>query len=174
MTIDPGARLNGGTGIARFEHCYYKNFNGFVFEASKLYKDHCNFETYEERVSAICSQLVVGFGLTPCDTTTLQPLSENVIVFIERPKFFDDNKGLTAAKSNSLFKLIYLYGRLTQLFMSLGYTVVPLEINHWKGHLSKAQTKQRLKRIHTLSSNVSGDEIDAIAMGYYILGKFNG
>lgn len=161
ITIDPGARIDGGTGLA------VTNFK------DKAYRSSCTLQglqdTYEDRVEQICSMLYSYLNQR-----------KDYVVFIEKPMFFDTAIGYAAAKSNSLGKLICLYGRITEIAKHTRSNLVPtvsLEIVHWKGQLSKKQTITRIVNYYPGLKNrdihhLSGDETDAIGMGLYILGKF--
>ncbi len=125
-----------------------------------------NEDKYANRVDEICENF-----------SEFCEMNHEAHVFIEKPIFYDTAKGYAAAKSDSLAKLIFLYGRLFQIATSTRrtkYRVIPLEIVHWKGQISKAMTKKRIRDSYPdidLSSK-SEDEIDAIGMGLYILGQF--
>ncbi len=157
FTIDPGARQNGGTGMAYFVLKNKHHIASVIFSSKE--------STYDERVDEIVSSVIMSvrtYGNAP--------------IFIEKPKFFDTGKGYVAAKSDSLGKLIYLYGRLCQACLmarSENGKIIPLEIAHWKGQLSKEQVKRRVMKARPKLdySKISGDEIDAIGMGLYILGE---
>lgn len=157
FTIDPGARESGGTGLA-----YHKTPENTIYSKC-VDSPHSN---YTHRQDHILEQLELEF--------LFQDRHELATVFIERPYFWkDSNKSKEAAESNSLFKLISLYGRIYQLAKMLGMPVVPLEIVHWKGQLNKKQTAFRLKKKCNINpEDYNSDELDAMGMVYYLLGMF--
>ena len=162
VTMDPGVRDGGGTGLALFSvnpritnPIKIEQFSPFRKNSDHNFKCNeviYNIETYFKRMRLL--ELVI----------------EPTKVYIEKPQFFDTAKGQTAARSDSLFKLIYFYGRLYQLISSLGHTPIPLEIFKWKGQLSKSQVKTRVEKITNLE--FKGDIIDAVGMGLHIKGLF--
>ena len=103
ITIDPGARDGGGTGVAVFR-CENKN-TAFQKIPIETYQLESKLPTWLEKVDEIADELygvILDKALSKLKT----------IVFIERPKFFESLEGQTAARSDSLFKLCFITGRL--------------------------------------------------------------
>lgn len=166
ITIDPGARAGGGTGIA-----------SYIQESNAD-------STYTIRVSSFLPVEAATTHLQKCDDVIKQikwwvvvkspsvlEHDFNCSVFIEEPKYFDTAKGQVAVRSDKFTKLVFIYGRLFQLFSDRFPIVIPLKIADWKGQLSKKQVENRVKKILP-ESNYKGDEIDAVGMALYLKGLF--
>lgn len=186
ITIDPGARSNGGTGLA----FWHKNEP----EPILVKYINCKLGNYEQRVNFITTQMenfaqeivknlsiAIGakdFSPLPINYTINRfSYSQNKIpVFIERPKYFDSSKGELAAKSDSLFKLIFCYGCIYQFWMQTGITYsVPLQIAHWKGQLNDRQVKTRVNDRCNYIPTKDNDQADvyaALGMGFWLKGTF--
>jgi len=153
ITIDPGCRKSGGgTGVA-------------VFKEEKLHpvKTFCavsSQEDFYDRVELICYDIYTRIE-------GLKLASANRCIYIEEPEFFSSFKGLTAASSGSLFKLICFYGALFNE-LHVKWDVKPLKINKWKGQLSKDKVAQRVKAI--TGQEYGGDVCDAVGMGLHLKG----
>mgnify|MGYP007059543140 CR=1 FL=1 len=148
ITVDPGGRKNGGTGISFFS-------GGELTETSLW----CSEEReYYSRSSQICRM----FEFDLSKQRVAYP------IFIEEPTFFDSHKGHTAARSDALFKLTMHYGRLYQIAQE-HFTTIPLKINHWKGQMTDKMVGTRVKRIfrHTFQVYIQS----AVGMGLYLTGK---
>lgn len=162
ITIDPGARDKGGTGVAVFttkltdEHLT-------IISPLETYQLESKAPTWLEKVDEIANQLYSIIALNA--HKQVHPL-----VFIERPKFFESFKGQTAAKSDSLFKLCFVTGRLYSVIRGFNLKCELLPIVDWKGQLSKKQVGTRIKRI--CGKNWKGDVEDAVGMGLYLKGLF--
>lgn len=154
LTIDPGSRENGGIGIAMF------NESGLLSTFKIQAKGN-----WEERVDKLMEHFQSMLDMTGDIIKT---------AFVEQPRYFDSYKGHTSANTQSLFKLINVYSRIEQIIKSNNIVFLPISILTWKGQLSKKQTLVRVKRI--CGENFLGvwteDQIDAIGLGYHILGKF--
>ena len=153
LTIDPGCRKDGGLAIALFEDKQINPILTMAFVSSQ--------SSFKQRQTEICR--VFSYWLN--DNKSIYLLEK---VYIEKPQFFDSAKGLTAARSNSLFKLIFTYGRLFQIIESqFGVkNTHNLEINNWKGQLSKSQVEKRVKR--ACKKEYKGDICDAVGMGLFL------
>jgi len=159
ITIDPGARKGGGTGVAVFNHPTMLDQCPNPLETYQL---ESKAPTWLEKVDEIANQLNEVVAQTTHSAKNL--------FFIERPKFFDSFKGQTAATSDSLFKLIFVTGRLYGVIKSFNLDCVLLPVNDWKGQLSKKQVSTRILRI--CGKNWKGDVEDAVGMGLYLKGLF--
>lgn len=163
LTVDPGARQNGGTGIVLWS--VKEKFPVKICYANCSAK--ANF-SYEMRLRTIIEQINEWiFSLT-------LPVNYNYPVFIERPQFFDSDKGMMAVKSDSLVKLAFCYGALWEYFESERYFYsVPLEIPHWKGQLSDAQVKVRVEKFagyNVPKQYQKADVFSALGMGFWLKG----
>ncbi len=155
ITIDPGARDKGGTGVAVFDtepHC-----DNYV--PIETYQLESKAPTWLRKVDEIANLLYHKV----CDNH-----HKKILWFIERPQFFNSFKGETAAKSDSLFKLCFVTGRLYGVIRSFNLDCVLLPVNDWKGQLSKRMVSTRIKRI--CGKNWKGDVEDAVGMGLYLKG----
>ena len=158
ITIDPGARDRGGTGVAVF----YKSTNP-IPHPIETYQLESKASLWLEKVDEITDQLhriISASQMFPAKT----------LFFIERPKFFESFKGQTAAKSDSLFKLCFVTGRLYGVIRSFNLNCILLPIVDWKGQLNKSQVSTRIKRI--CGKNWAKDQDDAVGMGLYLKGLF--
>jgi len=161
ITIDPGARVGGGTGIAVFNTIICPNSSSK--SPIETYQLESKAPLWLEKVDEIANELYhfVNLHLHSCTAP---------LVFIERPKFYDTFKGQTAAKSDSLFKLIFVTGRLFQVIRSFNLPCILLPIADWKGQLNKKQVSTRIHRI--CGKNWTKDQDDAVGMGLYLKGLF--
>ena len=90
-------------------------------------------------------------------------------VYIEKPQFMQSHMGMTAARSDSLFKLICVYGGRIYILEEIGFMVNEIDVN-WKGNLDKQKLAARLQRRHGFKYE---DHIaDAVGMGLYVKGIF--
>lgn len=158
-TIDPGARINGGTGFAFFSITQKEPIQIADFSSldTSLYikRSEWILHQLENRLNSL--MLLYGFH------------SNKIPIFIEEPQFFDTHKGQTAAKGGDLAKLIFMYGRLyDRIYKTEGCFPVPLRIIDWKGQLPKANVLKRIEKI--LKKKYTGDSADAVGMGLYLKG----
>lgn len=153
LTIDPGCRKDGGLAIAIFENKQINPILTMAFVSAQ--------SSFKQRQTEICR--VFSYWLI--ENKSIYLLDK---VYIEKPQFFESAKGLTAARSNSLFKLIFTYGRLFQIIESqFGVkNTHNLEINKWKGQLSKSQVEKRVKS--ACKKEYKGDICDAVGMGLFL------
>lgn len=152
-TIDPGSRANGGTGLA-----FFKKFNNQPVVTRQF--SGLQGHDWEINCDSILGQLeyfMLNYQF---------PLSADV--WIERPEFMEGHKGLTAARTDSLFKLCCMYGRIWQLMHTMKYKPIGLKIVNWKGQLSKKQVQSRVETILGQKLKKNDDTIDAIGMGHYL------
>ncbi len=164
ITIDPGARKGGGTGVAVFNLPICKT--GKICDPSPI-------ETYQlESKAALWLQKVddIADQLFHIIKGTKGQGRGQTLFFIERPKFFESFKGHTAATSDSLFKLCFITGRFYGVIRSFNLKCILLPINDWKGQLNKKQVSTRIHRI--CGKNWPKDQDDAVGMGLYLKGLF--
>lgn len=162
VTIDPGARKGGGTGVACFSTRISRSIT--LDLPQETYQLESKKSDWLEKVDEISNQLshvIRGSNGTGRKET---------LFFIERPQFFDSFKGETAAKSDALFKLIFVTGRLYGVIKLYNLECILLPIDHWKGQLSKSQVSTRVERI--CGKKYKGDICDAVGMGLYLKGLF--
>lgn len=88
--------------------------------------------------------------------------------FIEEPEFYNNDKGLQAALTGSLKKLLYMYSVVKYLTMELGFCE-DVKPKQWKGQLGKRQIDYR---IGIIIPGASFDEhiSDAVGMGLWVKG----
>jgi len=160
ITIDPGARENGGTGLAVFQPDYKRSpfpVKNWLLKSKE--------PEWLKKVDDIADMMFTfSFG---AELNYSKPL-----FFIERPKFFDNFKGQTAATSDSLFKLCFLTGRLYGVIRSLNLDCVLLPIADWKGQLDKKKIEKRIESICGSSHVHNDDRDDAVGMGLFLKGYF--
>jgi len=149
--IDPGARVGGGTGVAIFQENVNCPFYTEIIQST--------LESYDQRIVSIIERVAESFFVLPCGSP----------IFIEEPQYFDTFKGQTAARSNSLFKLIFFYGRLYER-LRVTWHVCPMKIIDWKGQLSKSKTEKRVQKLTGVA--FKGDVADAVGMGLFVKGLF--
>lgn len=102
-------------------------------------------------------------------TDTLQSLSPRPkMIYLEEPQFLDSSKGITAATSKNLFKLIYMYACTHYIAKINQFPVTNLPIQ-WKGQMGKKMVDERISRIlgETYPEHIS----DAVGMGLFLKGK---
>ncbi len=169
ITIDPGARDKGGTGVAVFNTTFYlkpipDSNKTYYPTPTETYQLESKAPTWLEKVDEIANQLYhISKG-------TRGTGRGQTLFFIERPKFFESFKGYTAASSDSLFKLCFVTGRLYGVIRSFNLDCILLPVNDWKGQLNKKQVSTRILRI--CGRNWVKDQEDAVGMGLYLKGLF--
>lgn len=97
-------------------------------------------------------------------------------VAIEWPAVYGSLSGRAAAGSGSVVKLAFTVGKLAQIVEDYGAFFVPIEVNKWKGQLSKKIVIKRIKRIISSSRlkklAPEKDAWDAIGIGLFMRGLF--
>lgn len=158
LTIDPGNRENGGCGLGFFSNLVQPE----LIQSMQINAKGSNWEERNDTIIESINKILLQY----CD------LLQAVIV--EQPRYFDSYKGHTSANTNSLFKLINTYSRIEQIIKTNKLKFFPIPVIKWKGQLTKERTLFRLKRICGENFNPKWkiDELDAIALGYHVLGKF--
>lgn len=155
VSIDPGSR---GTGIAVWENNAKVPNYGFA--------QHCNLEKkdWHTRTNALLLDCSIKLKLT------YRTLGEYTPIFIEEPKFFDSYRGMTAARDDSLGKLIYFFGRLWQVILDIGFvSVFAVPIVQYRGQLNKSQIQARIKQ--RINKEYDSDHLaDAVYLGLWVRG----
>jgi len=91
-------------------------------------------------------------------------------ICIEKPKFMESHMGMTAARSESLFKLICVYGAMVYIIRN-DHKGKLYEIDtSWKGNLDKKKLAERIKRKHNLE--FLDHVADAVGLGLWLKGIF--
>lgn len=88
-------------------------------------------------------------------------------IVLEIPEYWRGNIGFAARETGTIWKLMFLCGKLSTLVKTR--CVTPSE---WKGQLSKEQVKNRLQKYYkdTLNlSKVNHNVVDAIGIGYWYI-----
>lgn len=162
VTIDPSARKSGGgCGLA----CFSMDSKYILPLQTKLVE--CQLENFDQRCLAIARTVWMFVQHVLTSVVGCSRLS----VFIERPMYFvNSRKSLNISESGDLFKLTVAYARIFERIHGNGVTTYNLEINHWKGQLSKNMIKRRIE--HITSQKYKLDINDAVGMGLYLKGKF--
>jgi hypothetical protein len=160
ITIDPGCRTNGGTGCA-----WWTTTSRWPIKTA-LYQGSPNESDWDTNIEQVIY------------TLEMQLENDNYCcpVYIERPKFFESLKGLTAASSDGLFKLICAYARIFQICKHFDYFPQPLHIKDWKRGLNKDRMERRIRLVcgEKFNEKWKGDILDAVGMGLYIKGILYG
>lgn len=92
-------------------------------------------------------------------------------VYIEYPKKFNSLKGDMVADKGDLVKLAELVGYFTAYFNVLEISVIDIDINKWKGQMSKEAVINRISRLLP-GINPHSHDWDAIGIGLYVKGDF--
>lgn len=154
ICCDPGSV---GCGIAVWENgCEIPAF-GFAEICDKKYSDW--LERTDELLIRCKQKFQLAYGL--CQTAP---------IFIEQPKFFNSYRGMTAARDDSLGKLIYFFGRLWQIILDIGFSsVFAVPIVQYRGQLNKNQIQARIKQ--RINQEYKSDHLaDAVYLGLFIRG----
>ena len=93
--------------------------------------------------------------------------NKKLTFYLEKPQFFDSHKGITTARSESLFKLIYMYSCTHYIARSMGFEVIELPVQ-WKGQMNKYMVDARIDRI--LGKKYPEHVSDAVGMGLFLKG----
>lgn len=91
-------------------------------------------------------------------------------IYIEQPKFMESHMGMTAARSNSLFKLICVYGAMMYIMRRNSLAAIYEIDTNWKGNLDKKKLADRIKRKHNLE--FPDHVCDAVGLGLWLKGIF--
>lgn len=95
-------------------------------------------------------------------------------VWIEYPGFHKSAGGQASATRGDVFKLMFLVGMLADRFEIRGTRFHPLEVNQWKGTLSKEAVAVRVGRILDCDPKRYGNHImDSVGMGLFVKGFFS-
>ena len=94
-------------------------------------------------------------------------------IYCEAPIFMEGFRGITAARSGAIMKLIYLVGMIDQMVMTkfnTGLSLIP--ISKWKGQLPKSVVRDRIIRLlgKTACREYKKDIWDAVGMGLWKMG----
>jgi len=89
-------------------------------------------------------------------------------VYIERPKYFSSHIGQTAADTDALFKLCFIYGGTYAILSSLGYEIVEIPVISWKGQMTKLMVDRRIAR--AINKEYPNHVSDAVGIGLYVRG----
>lgn len=157
ISIDPGV---SGTGVAVWDEPVWSRF----FPPALT----CNLPTYKGKDWNAKAQ-IVGDEID-------RFLSEYrvVMVYVEWPEFMPGSlKGNAAAVKGDLQKLTYSVGVIGRVCHahSVGLEVIPVSV--WKGQLSKAVVKERIRRRYAdigVELCASSHAIDAVGIGLHAKG----
>lgn len=152
LTCDPGS---GGTGLALFSPEYI-----FPIDTHVVKSPVSNWWMNRKIVLFGVDEYLMDMKERGCKK-----------FFIEKPAFMESGKGLTAARSDSLVKLVVMYGTIVYLAEQKGYEVENISIVKWKGQMNKDMVNIRLK--HILGVGFDDHISDAVGMGLWLKGKFS-
>lgn len=152
ISIDPGS---AGTGIAHF----IRGTNTPTNSLSVLGDAACKTNWMSE-----CNLILNKIEMHLWAMAEAQVIP----VFIEEPQYFSSFTGVTAAKSGSLAKLVFFYGRLWQLCLQLKLHPYAVPIQDWKGQLSKHQIIARIEK--KIGVKYDSHAADAVGIGLYMRG----
>lgn len=94
-------------------------------------------------------------------------------VYVEYPKLFESDGGKVSARSGSLVKLAFNVGMLVQCCWGENTSVKLVDVNEWKGQMSKELCQKRiLKHLPSLKRSQLSDHVwDAIGIGLHVQGR---
>jgi len=151
ICIDPGS---AGSGIAFFYAGEQIPYHTQIIEsAGKNWMEKCN-------TNLKIMKLVFEANLD-------RPIYSSV--FIEEPQYFDSYVGRTAAKSDSLAKLVFFYGRLWEM-INANFTknIYAVPIQQWKGQMDKAKVNYRI--LKAIGKTYESHAADSVGIGLYLRG----
>jgi len=93
------------------------------------------------------------------------------VMYIEKPQFMESHTGLTAARTDSLVKLVSIYACIIYIAEKNGFDVRVVSINAWKGQMSKEMITIRIQKI--LNKRFVDHVADAVGIGLYLKGKLH-
>jgi Holliday junction resolvasome RuvABC endonuclease subunit len=98
-------------------------------------------------------------------------------VWIEYPSYFESKH--EAAVKGDILKLAFLIGKFSASCDTLALIgsceFIPLPVNDWKGQLSKDTVAKRVaNKLHCQPNLFPDHAMDAVGMGVYLKGFFNG
>lgn len=172
MAIDPGQRM----GLAYWETPKYRK-SGPLVSGNKM-----PTPTYLTTLRARDDQDDGSFSwdsMARCQVrqfeTFLQRYRPDETI-CELPAFFVGSAtGHAAAARQDVVKLVYLVGGLSAVAMQRGLDFWLVEVNRWKGQMSKEAVKKRLIRRNPDLLNMpefKGDAVDAVGIGAFKMGWF--
>lgn len=92
-----------------------------------------------------------------------------ILCFSELPKSFDSTYGQAAAKEGSIVKLSVFIGYCLYGFHRLEIPVSYVDVNDWKGQLSKDLVEKRVDRLFP-DLTISSHSYDSVGIGLYSKG----
>lgn len=102
-----------------------------------------------------------------------QPISQ---LLIEWPRFMESEGGQKSATSGALVKLAAVCGAICTVAMSQGVPVLLVEVNDWKGQMSKTAVEHRVKKRlgdKWCRENLRGEHMfHAVGIGLHWKGAF--
>lgn len=174
LAIDPGI----GTGYALFDERRLKSkdnpYNSLIFTGNCAVKN--DKTSYESRMFKLCTKVVYRISQDIEGMHTEKGIKEDfeVRVIIERPSSFKSQGGQVCTDSGALVKLAMCAGALGQALKQCNFMtrVKYVDVNSWKGQMTKDQTTMRICKIMRLDTCPWQDhEIDAIGIGLNYGGK---
>ena len=88
-------------------------------------------------------------------------------VVCEKPSFFGGSGGMVTAQSGALVKLTIVVGAFAGIAHTYGVPFHFMEVNAWKGQMSKPMTEQRIRKaLGPRVNSVKSHAWDAIGIGY--------
>lgn len=96
--------------------------------------------------------------------------------FCEFPQYFTSGKGHSATAKGDIYKLSCLVGVFMGMMLARNTVLVPVQVNSWKGQLTKeAVIKRLLKKEPRLEqANIESHAWDAVGIAFYHKRKFTG
>ena len=161
VTVDPGL---GGTGMAFWQ----KDFWG--------QKPYIPFFTHAITAPDKLDWLTRSDIIVEEFQKVLRP-QEYVVtkVWVEYPGLHQTAAGHASASKGDIFKLMFLVGRFAQVCYTMRSEFVPLEVNEWKGTMSKEVVIRRISnRLGVSHDHFPNHVADAVGMGLHLQGVLNG
>lgn len=92
-------------------------------------------------------------------------------VYIEWPRFMPGYRGMKAANAGHLVLLVAAATSILNLYTDRNIDVTIIEVNEWKGQLSKSLIIERVHKVYPdlAYENITDHEYDAIGIGLYVM-----
>jgi len=157
LSVDPGS---AGSGVALWDSEKYHEMQ----MPRDLFSLLSRQKTWENRVQDISEQLIVK--IRPYEILTAS---------IEFPEFMEGVRGYAAAREESVTKLAFMVGVISEKLWRLGTEVKLIRPHEWKGQLTKHAVEARIiRRLPEIKEkmNPRSHQWDAIGIGLYAKGHF--
>lgn len=164
VTIDSGIN----TGVALFKPGYTYPLYVKCFSSTVKIGGKTNF-AFDIKANQMLNEFWNFMRMDLSVICTSKSIEYPGYSYIEEPEFYYSDKGLQAAQTGSLKKLLYTYSIVKWMCYQLFHLVEDIKPKTWKGQLSKLQVDYR---IQTVIPGAKFDEhiSDAVGIGLFIKG----